>query len=200
MPAAETFDAAISGIVDSDMTGAAYQTGKNPALQFVGDVMGGYSTPWECYSWLYFGGGLEQASDLYNSFGMQLIGWNVYGHESLASKKPLDGIEDWRAGSSSLLQTGIFAELGVSPVVMDFTEVFAVPRPHQRLLWPMNCRSYDIIGLTVPRPPCPRAPNSALPTRTCVAPIAIAISKSPLIPIDSFSTPASRPNTARCAK
>ena len=31
----ETFDAAATGILDCDMTGGAYQTGKNPAFQFV---------------------------------------------------------------------------------------------------------------------------------------------------------------------
>jgi TRAP-type C4-dicarboxylate transport system substrate-binding protein len=35
----ETFDAAINGILDCDATGGAYQTGKNPAFQFVGDTM-----------------------------------------------------------------------------------------------------------------------------------------------------------------
>ena len=43
----ETFDAAATGILDGDMTGGAYQTGKNPAFQFVGDIMGGYDTPWQ---------------------------------------------------------------------------------------------------------------------------------------------------------
>ncbi len=37
----ETFDAAATGILDCDMTGGGYQTGKNPAFQFVGDIMGG---------------------------------------------------------------------------------------------------------------------------------------------------------------
>ena len=41
----ETFDAAATGILDCDMTGGGYQTGKNPAFQFVGDIMGGYDTP-----------------------------------------------------------------------------------------------------------------------------------------------------------
>ncbi|MEP6266609.1 MAG: C4-dicarboxylate ABC transporter substrate-binding protein, partial [Paracoccaceae bacterium] len=42
--ATETFDAAVNGILDGDMTGAAYQTGKDPAFQFVGDILGGYDT------------------------------------------------------------------------------------------------------------------------------------------------------------
>jgi TRAP-type mannitol/chloroaromatic compound transport system substrate-binding protein len=123
----ETFDAAASGILDCDMTGGAYQTGKNPAFQFVGDIMGGYTTPYQQLSWLYYGGGLEAAQQLYNKYGMQLIGWWVYGQESLASTKPIEGIKDlkdWKFRSPPGLETEIFASLGAKPVVMDFTEIF----------------------------------------------------------------------------
>ena len=123
----ETFDAAATGILDGDMTGGAYQTGKNPAFQFVGDIMGGYDTPWQQYAWLYHGGGYEAANELYNQFNMQLIGWWVYGQESLSSSAPLAGPEDlvdWKFRSPPGLETEIFAELGASPIVMDFTEIF----------------------------------------------------------------------------
>ena len=36
----ETFDAAATGILDCDMTGGGYQTCKNPAFQFEGDLLG----------------------------------------------------------------------------------------------------------------------------------------------------------------
>ena len=49
---AETFDAAATGILDCDMTGGAYQTGKNPAFQFTGDLMGGYTNPYQQMAWL----------------------------------------------------------------------------------------------------------------------------------------------------
>ncbi|QIE56126.1 TRAP transporter substrate-binding protein [Pikeienuella piscinae] len=123
----ETFDAAATGILDCDMTGAAYQTGKNPAFQFVGDIMGGYDTPYQQLSWLYYGGGLEAAQELYNKFDMQLVGWWVYGQESLASTKPIRGVadlKDWKFRSPPGLETNIFAALGASPIVMDFTEIF----------------------------------------------------------------------------
>ena len=87
----ETFDAAINGILDCDATGGAYQTGKNPAFQFVGDLMGGYDTPWQQYSWLYYGDGKAAAQELYNEQGMELIGWSIYGQASLSSSKPLAG-------------------------------------------------------------------------------------------------------------
>ena len=123
----ETFDAAINGIIDCDATGGAYQTGKNPAFQFVGDIMGGYDTPWQQYSWLYHGGGYDAAQALYNEQNMQLIGWAIYGQESLSSSKPIRGFEDlkgWKFRSPPGLETEIFEELGASPIVMDFTEIF----------------------------------------------------------------------------
>lgn len=123
----ETFDAAATGILDCDMTGGAYQTGKNPAFQFVGDVMGGYDTPYQLMSWLYYGGGREAAQKLYNKFDMQLIGWWIYGQESLSSSKPIAGpadLKDFKFRSPPGLETKIFENLGAKPIVMDFTEIF----------------------------------------------------------------------------
>ena len=127
VPSAETFSAAAEGILDIDFTGGAYQTGKNPAFQFVGDVMGGYDHPLQFVSWLKVGGGQQIAEELYNQYGMHLIGWWPPGAESLTSTKPLrgfDDLKDWKFRSPPGLETEIFAQLGASPIVMDFTEVF----------------------------------------------------------------------------
>ena len=124
---AETFDAAATGVLDCDMTGGAYQTGKNPAFQFVGDIMGGYDTPYQQLSWLYLGGGLDAAQALYNKYDMQLVGWWVPGPESLSSAKPIrnaDDFKNWKFRSPPGLETKIFEKMGASPIVMDFTEVF----------------------------------------------------------------------------
>ncbi|MEM7498592.1 MAG: TRAP transporter substrate-binding protein [Pseudomonadota bacterium] len=123
----ETFDAAANGILDCDMTGGSYQTGKNPAFQFVGDIMGGYATPYQQLSWLYYGDGLAAAQELYNEYGMQLVGWWVYGQESFASSKPIaspEDFKDWKFRSPPGMETKIFEKLGASPIVMDFTEIF----------------------------------------------------------------------------
>ena len=123
----ETFDAAATGILDCDMTGGGYQTGKNPAFQFVGDIMGGYDTPYQQLSWLYYGGGLDAAQALYNKFDMQLVGWWIYGQESLASSRPIrnaDDFKDWKFRSPPGMETKIFEKLGAKPIVMDFTEIF----------------------------------------------------------------------------
>jgi TRAP-type mannitol/chloroaromatic compound transport system substrate-binding protein len=123
----ETFDAAATGILDCDMTGGSYQTGKNPAFQFVGDIMGGYATPYQQLSWLYYGDGLAAAQKLYNKYDMQLIGWWVYGQESFASSRPIrnaDDFKNWKFRSPPGMETVIMAKLGAKPIVMDFTEIF----------------------------------------------------------------------------
>ncbi|UWQ19953.1 TRAP transporter substrate-binding protein [Jannaschia sp. M317] len=123
----ETFDAAVSGILDCDMTGASYQTSKNPAFQFIGDIMGGYDTPYQQLSWLYYGGGMDAAQELFHAYDMHLVGWWVPGQESLSSSRPLRNVEDfknWKFRSPPGMETKIFEKLGASPIVMDFTEVF----------------------------------------------------------------------------
>ncbi len=123
----ETFDAAINGILDCDMTGGAYQTGKNPAFQFAGDLMGGYSNPYQQMAWMLHGDGKAAVNKLYNKYKMEFVGWWIPGPESLASTKPIRNAEDfkdWKFRSPPGLATKVFANLGASPIVMDFNEIF----------------------------------------------------------------------------
>ncbi|MEP5376241.1 MAG: C4-dicarboxylate ABC transporter substrate-binding protein, partial [Hyphomicrobiales bacterium] len=122
----ETFDAAATGILDCDMTGGAYQTGKNPAFQFAGDLLGGYQNPYQQMAWLLHGDGRAAVNDLYNGYDMQFIGWWIPGPESLASTKPIQtaaDFKDWKFRSPPGLATKVFAALGASPIVMDFNEI-----------------------------------------------------------------------------
>ncbi len=124
---AETFDAAATGILDCDMTGGAYQTGKNPAFQFTGDLNGGYANPYQQMAWLLHGGGYDALNELYNAHNMEFIGWWIPGPESLSSTKPIRGVDDfknWKFRSPPGIITMIFEELGASPIVMDFNEIF----------------------------------------------------------------------------
>jgi TRAP-type mannitol/chloroaromatic compound transport system substrate-binding protein len=126
VPSAETFDAAKSGILDCDMTNASYQTGKNAAFQFVSDTLGGYDTPLQFLAWVELGGGEEAINELYSDHNMTLIGAFVGGQESLNSTRPLRGVADlqgFKFRSPPGMESDIFASLGASPIVMDFTEV-----------------------------------------------------------------------------
>ncbi len=89
--------------------------------------MGGYTTPWQQLSWLYYGGGLDDAQELYNKYDMQLIGWWLGGQESLVSTRPIRNAEDfkdWKFRSPPGMETKIFEKMGASPIVMDFGEIF----------------------------------------------------------------------------
>lgn len=124
---AETFDAAATGILDCDMTGGAYQTGKNPAFQFTGDLMGGYTNPYQQMAWLLHGDGYSQINALYNEHDMEFVGWWIPGPESLSSTKPIRNVEDfknWKFRSPPGMATMVFKNLGASPIVMDFNEIF----------------------------------------------------------------------------
>ena len=124
---AETFDAAATGILDCDMTGGAYQTGKNPAFQFAGDLVGGYLNPYQQMAWLLHGGGYDQLNELYNAHNMEFIGWWIPGPESLSSTRPIRSTEDfknWKFRSPPGMLTMVFKNLGASPIVMDFNEIF----------------------------------------------------------------------------
>ena len=123
---AEVFNSAQTGIIDCDMTGAGYQTGKNAAFQFAGDVMGGYDNPYQQYDFLKFPGAQDAVDALYNKYGMTLIGWWIPGHESLISSVPIPdvaSIKDFKFRSPPGMESMIFAELGAKPIVMDFGEV-----------------------------------------------------------------------------
>jgi TRAP-type C4-dicarboxylate transport system substrate-binding protein len=109
------------------MTGGAYQTGKNPAFQFTGDLMGGYANPYQQMAWLLHGDGRAAIDDLYKQHGMSFVGWWIPGPESLSSTRPIRGVEDfkdWKFRSPPGLATKVFANLGASPIVMDFNEIF----------------------------------------------------------------------------
>lgn len=124
---AEVFDAAATGIVDCDMTGGSYQTGKNPAFQFAGDLNGAYGGPYQQMSWLLHGGGYDALNELYNGYNMEFVGWWIPGPESLSSTRPIAGVDDfkgWKFRSPPGVITLIFKNLGASPIVIDFNEVF----------------------------------------------------------------------------
>lgn len=124
---AETFDAAATGILDCDMTGGSYQTGKNPAFQFAGDLLGGYLNPYQQMAWLLHGGGYDKINELYNDHNMEFVGWWIPGPESLSSTKPIRNVDDfknWKFRSPPGMATMVFKNMGASPIVMDFNEIF----------------------------------------------------------------------------
>lgn len=123
----QTFDAAANGVLDIDMTGASYLTGKDPAFQFIGDVMGGYEDPIQLHAWLDMPEARAIVDPLYGRYNMYCVGLLCPPLESLSSTVPLPGIESlqgWKFRSPPGMESEIFTRLGAAPVVMAFGEVF----------------------------------------------------------------------------
>ena len=125
---AETFDAAATGILDCDMTGGSYQTGKNPAFQFAGDLAGRIhqSVPATRLAapqrWIRNAQRTLQCP----RNGIHRVTW-IPGPESLSSTRPIRGVDDfkeWKFRSPPGMLTLVFKNLGANPIVIDFNEVF----------------------------------------------------------------------------
>ena len=115
----ETFDAASTGILDGDMTGAAYQTGKDPAFQFVGDIMGGYDSPGSSTPGSNEGGGARDRRRALHQFNMQLVGL-VDLRPGERSPRPSrwpapEDLKDWKFRSPPGIETEIFARARLEP-------------------------------------------------------------------------------------
>lgn len=124
----ETFEAVRNGLLDGDMTNPTYITGKNPAFQFIGDVMGGYESPDQIQDWFENGGGKALAAELYGSYGMHVVGLWGQGPESLSSTREIatiSDLKDWKFRSPPGMESEIFIKLEAKPIVMDFGEVFS---------------------------------------------------------------------------
>lgn len=96
----ETLDAVANGILQGQHGGTTYFSGKDAAFALIGDLNGGFETPWQMQMWYEYGGGLELTRELYAEHGLYFVGPVWWGVESIPSKKPLNGIDDLKGSRS----------------------------------------------------------------------------------------------------
>lgn len=125
--AAESLDAVSAGVLDAQYGGIGYWAGKDPGFALLSDPQGGFQTPEQMEQWLYEGGGLQIARDMYKRYGVFFVGGMWHGMESLVSKKPLRALADFK-GLKLRAPTGIgqdiFKKLGAAPVNLPGSEVY----------------------------------------------------------------------------
>jgi len=123
----ETLDAITNGILDGHHSGGPYFSGKEPALALIGDLNGGFETPYQAQMWFEYGGGLELARDIYKRFNIQYVGPVWWGVESVPAKRPLKTLADFR-GVKMRVPEGLGADIwrraGVGVVTLPGSEVF----------------------------------------------------------------------------
>jgi TRAP-type mannitol/chloroaromatic compound transport system substrate-binding protein len=125
--AAESLDAVSSGILDSQYGGIGYWAGKDPGFALLSDPQGGFETAEQMQAWMYEGGGLALAREMYKRYNVYFVGPVWHGMESLVSKKPLRGVADFKglkARAPQGVEQDIFRLLGAAPVNLPGSEVY----------------------------------------------------------------------------
>ncbi|MFO1349221.1 MAG: TRAP transporter substrate-binding protein [Gammaproteobacteria bacterium] len=128
VPPGEMLDTLAAGILQCTNGGVGYYVGKDPAFALLADLNAGYETPEQEIQWLYEGGGIDLARELYGQHGAYYLGPVMWGAESIPSKKPLHNIKEF-AGIKMRAPEGmgaaIFRKLGVGVSTLPGTEVYS---------------------------------------------------------------------------
>jgi TRAP-type mannitol/chloroaromatic compound transport system substrate-binding protein len=123
----ETLDALSSGVLDAHHSGGPYFSGKEPALALIGDLNGGFESPYQMQMWFEYGGGLELAREIYRRFNVYYVGPVWWGLESVPAKRPLRSLADFK-GVKMRVPEGLGAEIwrraGVGVVTLPGSEVY----------------------------------------------------------------------------
>ncbi len=123
----ESQDAVAAGIIDGHITDTSYFTGKDAAFGLIANPVGAWSSPYEMFAFLEYGGGNELMRELLEPYGLHFIGATTPGLEAFISKVPLNGVDDlaglkMRAPEGLVQQ--VFAAAGAAPVNLPGSEVF----------------------------------------------------------------------------
>ena len=127
IPPFETLEAVKMGIIDADITSPAYFAGRDPAIPLLADLIGAYSNWFEAATWCEYGGGKELYQKMYKNFGAHFVGCPNAGIESVASKKPINSIADFKGvkmRAPSGTATQLLKAMGASPVNLSGGEVY----------------------------------------------------------------------------
>lgn len=123
----ETQDAVAAGIIDGHITDTSYFTGKDAAFGLIANPVGAWSSPYEMFAFMQYGGGNELMAELVEPYGLHFIGATTPGLEAFISKIPLEGVDDLKGlkmrAPEGLVQQ-VFAAAGAAPVNLPGSEVF----------------------------------------------------------------------------
>jgi TRAP-type mannitol/chloroaromatic compound transport system substrate-binding protein len=124
----ETLDAVTNNVLQGQSTYPGYWAGKEPALAVIGDFAWGYSEPAQQDRWLREKGGLDMLRKAYGRSNAYTIGCTWWGVESLAMKKPIRRMDDFKGikhrGAQGIAAETI-AKMGASIVVIPGGEAYS---------------------------------------------------------------------------
>jgi TRAP-type mannitol/chloroaromatic compound transport system substrate-binding protein len=128
VPTFDLLEAVQDNVLQAMHTGAAYYSGKEPAMAIFSDLLYAYNAPWEPEAWFYYGGGRELINEAYNKFGATCIGVIQWGFESFPSKFPIRNMNDYKGHkfrSPQGMSADMLAMLGAGVVILPGGEVYS---------------------------------------------------------------------------
>jgi len=128
VPSFEMLEAVQDNVLQAMYTGAAYYSGKEPAMAIFSDLIYAYDAPWEPEAWFYYGGGRELINEAYNRFGATCIGVVQWGFESFPSKLPIRSMADYKGRkfrSPQGMTADLLSGLGAGVVILPGGEVYS---------------------------------------------------------------------------
>ena len=123
----ETLDAVSNGILQAQHGGTTYFSGRDAAFALIGDLSGGFETPWQMQMWYEYGGGLELTRELYKEYNVYFVGPVWWGVESVPSKVAINGPDDLKGvkiRAPEGMGAEIFRQFGADVVTLAGSEVY----------------------------------------------------------------------------
>lgn len=123
----QTLDTVAANVLQLHSADPSYFAGKNPAFAMMGNLVGAWSDPWHAFDFMKFYGGEDLYNELVEPYGVHLIGATFLGVESLVSKKPIQGVADFKGLKIRAPQgmvDEVMTRMGATPVNLPGSEVY----------------------------------------------------------------------------
>ncbi len=127
IPALQCFDAVSGGAVEMASSASYYWAGRNPAASFFTSVPFGMNAQ-QMNAWLYYGGGLELWTEMYDQYGLKpLVGGNTGVQMAGWFNREINTMEDFKGLKMRIPGIGakVLERAGGTPVLSAGSEIYS---------------------------------------------------------------------------
>ena len=130
VPAKETVDVIMAGVLDGDFTTPIYFSGRNPAFAILGDLTAAYDSPLQQLGFCKEGDGEAVHQKVYDKVfagSITVVACGPYAREALTATVAINGVDDLKGKKIRApqgLSSEVFRRAGATPVNIPYSEVY----------------------------------------------------------------------------
>jgi TRAP-type mannitol/chloroaromatic compound transport system substrate-binding protein len=128
VPDMEAYDAVALGVLDGMVTSSAFWVGKEPAHLYIRGALSPFTEHWHHEAWLWYGGGIDIAREVYARGGLYFVGPVMFPPESLHFEERITSIAEFK-GTKIRTPPGptsaLFKAIGGTPVAVPVTDIYS---------------------------------------------------------------------------